>query len=89
VKICVGYHRPETGDQIRHYWEGDAYWFEGCQPVYIEMPGWKRSLRGVRQFTELPSQAQDYVHKVEELVGVPVRYVSVGPGRDETIGLPA
>jgi adenylosuccinate synthase len=85
VKICTGYHHPSSGDQLRHYWEGDAHWLEDCQPLYIELPGWKQPTTQARRFAELPPQAQAYVHQIEELVGVAVRWVSVGPGRDETI----
>lgn len=53
---------------------------------YIEMPGWKGvDITGVREFGELPENAQKYVLKIEELVGVPVRYIGVGPARDATI----
>jgi len=49
------------------------------------VPGWKQSTRNIRSFAELPVEAQDYIHKIEELVGVKVGFVSVGPDRDETI----
>lgn len=85
IKICVGYHRPNSGDRLWHYWEVDAHQLEECRPVYIEMPGWLQPTTAVRSFAGLPDQAQAYVRKVEELVGVPVRYVSVGPQREATI----
>ncbi|OGO34032.1 MAG: adenylosuccinate synthase [Chloroflexi bacterium RBG_16_57_11] len=85
VKICVGYLRPDTGDRLWHYWELDAHHLEECQPVYIEIPGWQQHSHEVRNFAGLPVKAQAYVRKVEELVGVPVRYVSVGPQREATI----
>ena len=53
--------------------------------MYIELEGWQQSTQKVRQFSALPSQAQAYVHKIEELTGTPVRYVSVGPEREATI----
>jgi adenylosuccinate synthase len=85
VQICIGYKRaPEDGRLLR-YWEGDARWLEECQPVYLEMEGWMESTRKLREFGQLPSQAQAYVQRIEELVGAPVSYVSVGPARDETI----
>ena len=85
VKICVGYQRGDTADQIWHYWEGDATWLGENQPVYIELDGWQQPTSGVRDFAQLPPNAQDYVRKIEKLVGVPVKYVSVGPARKETI----
>ncbi len=85
LRICTGYRHPSTPDTISHYWEGDTEWLEACEPVYIEMEGWQQETKDIRQTSQLPSQAQAYVKKVEELVGVPVRYISVGPERDATI----
>jgi adenylosuccinate synthase len=85
VKICVGYQRGDTADQIWHYWEGDATWLGQNLPVYIELDGWQQPTSGVRDFAQLPPNAQDYVRKIEKLVGVPVKFVSVGPARKETI----
>jgi adenylosuccinate synthase len=53
--------------------------------VYMDMEGWQQSTRGLQAFDQLPKAAQAYVRKVEELVGVPVKYISTGPGREETI----
>jgi adenylosuccinate synthase len=86
LRICVGY-RQEGDPGLRHYWEGDAYWLGRIEPVYIEMQGWQQSTRGLQSFDRLPKAAQAYVRKVEALVGVPVRYISTGPGREETIEL--
>jgi len=85
IKIGVGYRTDQKSSSLSHYWEGDAHWLESCKPEYIEVPGWKQSTRNIRSFAELPVEAQDYIHKIEELVGVRVGFVSVGPDRDETI----
>lgn len=89
LKISIGYRQTENlsggSGELMHYWQGDAHWLEHCEPVYIEMEGWQQSIRLVRRFADLPGQAQAYVRKVEELVGVSVRYISVGPERYDTI----
>lgn len=59
--------------------------FEACQPNYITMPGWKEDITQVKSFDELPAQAQDYLNKLCELVGVPLAIFSVGPDRNQTI----
>lgn len=56
-----------------------------CKPVYEEVEGWNCSTRDVTSFDQLPVQAQRYVRRVEELTGVPVSLVSVGPNRSSTI----
>lgn len=58
---------------------------ESCQPVYEELPGWEEDLSGVRRFEDLPEATRRYLRAVEELAGIPLEIVSVGPGRNETI----
>jgi len=84
IRICTGYRHPAS-EGLHHYWEGDAYWLGQVQPEYIEIEGWQQPTKGLRQFSQLPKAAQAYVRKLEELVGVPVSYVSVGPEREEII----
>jgi adenylosuccinate synthase len=85
IKIGVGYHPKGMHGVLAHYWEGEAEWLEDYQPEYIEMDGWMQSTREARQFSQLPAQAQAYVHRIEELVETPVSMVSVGPERLATI----
>jgi adenylosuccinate synthase len=85
IKIGVGYRSRKHPDELFHYWEGDARWLEGCEPLYIELDGWMQSTKDVRQFDKLPAQAQAYVHRIEALVEKPVSIVSVGPERNATI----
>ncbi len=84
VKICTGYLAPGYS-QPAHYWEGDSAWLETIQPMYEELPGWQQPTRQVRQFGDLPVNAQAYVRRVQELTGVKVSIVSVGPERSESI----
>lgn len=57
----------------------------GCTPVYETLPGWAESLSGVRRLSRLPRPARRFLERIEELCGVPVDIVSVGPGREQTI----
>ncbi|MEX1279406.1 MAG: adenylosuccinate synthase [Acidimicrobiia bacterium] len=56
-----------------------------AEPRYETMPGWGEDLTSVRAFGDLPAAARDYVEFVEEAVGVPIRWVSVGPERQQVI----
>jgi adenylosuccinate synthase len=82
VKICVAYKLD--GKEITTPPVG-ADLFEKCEPVFIEMPGWKTSTVGVKSVEQLPLAARDYLAKVEELCGAPVDIISTGPDREETI----
>ena len=56
-----------------------------AEPVFRTMPGWKTDISGIRRFEDLPGAARNYVLYLEEKIGVPIRYVSVGPERDSII----
>ena len=58
---------------------------ERAEPEYESHRGWSEDLREVRRFEDLPRPARDYVARIEDLVGVPIELISVGPDRDETI----
>jgi adenylosuccinate synthase len=82
IRIAVGYR---LDNHPVHYWELDAHQLQACQPEYIELEGWRSPTTAVRRFEDLPAAAQAYVRQVEQLVGAPVGYISVGPERQATI----
>jgi adenylosuccinate synthase len=49
------------------------------------MPGWQEDTTSCRSYDKLPQAAQDYLARIEELTGAPVKYVGVGPDREQTI----
>ncbi len=57
------------------------------RPVYEELKGWNADTGGARKVDELPRQARAYLDRIQELSGVPIRYVSVGTRRDQIIEL--
>jgi adenylosuccinate synthase len=56
-----------------------------AEPVYETLSGWSEPLTACRDFDELPDATRRYVERVEDLSGVPVELISIGPGRDQTI----
>ncbi len=82
LKIAVGYrHRSDRLDVV----PPELHVLEACEPVYEEFDGWEEDLRNVRTLEEFPENTRKYLRAIEELAGVPLCLVSVGPGRDETI----
>jgi adenylosuccinate synthase len=55
------------------------------QVDYEVLPGWNKDITNVRSYQELPVEAKRYVERIEELVGLPIHYIGVGPGRDALI----
>jgi adenylosuccinate synthase len=82
LQICTAYelngHR--TGD-----FPSDAFLLDKCRPVYETLPGWKSDLTQARKLADLPVAARRYVDRLGELLGLPVKIVSVGPDREHTI----
>lgn len=87
IRICVGYRSPEGGESLAHYWAGDAHWLEEVEPVYETVEGWQEPTADVRRFEDLPRQAQAYMRRLEELIGVQASMLSVGPGPEAMIEL--
>ena len=61
-------------------------WFDAvAKPIYETLPGWKQDVTGARTMDDLPELAHRYLERISELIGVPVKVVSVGPDREQTI----
>jgi adenylosuccinate synthase len=84
VKVCVGYR---VGREVRDELPSELTEVERAEPVYEELEGWSASLRELRDLEALPAPARRYLRRIEELTGVPLALVSVGPQRAETIML--
>ena len=82
IKICVAYEINGQRTSIPPF---TAEGYAQSKPIYIEMPGWKRSTVGTHSFEGLPLEAQNYIRKIEELSQLPVDILSTGPDRDETL----
>ncbi|MFI3328200.1 MAG: adenylosuccinate synthase [Rikenellaceae bacterium] len=55
------------------------------KPIYKEFKGWKSDICNVKNYTDFPAEFKEYVDFIEKEVGVPIKIISVGPDRDETI----
>ena len=77
IPVCVGYRNGEGG------FPADL---ESAEPVYETLPGWKVPIGDCQAMEELPAEASAYVAFLEGQLGVPIGVVSVGPGREQTIG---
>ena len=56
-----------------------------CAPHYEDHEGWGEDISGARTYDDLPKLAKAYIERIEELAGVPIRMVSVGPSRAATL----
>ena len=79
IKACVAYKK--NGETLTHF----PYDIEGVEPVYTELKGWQTDLTQLKSEEELPQEFKNYIKFLENELGVPVKYISIGPDRDQTI----
>jgi len=81
LKVCTGYnYKGEVIDHLPYNIEP-----ENVTPVYVEKKGWKADLTGMTSYEELPSELKEYIEFIEKEVEVPIKVISVGPDRTQTI----
>jgi adenylosuccinate synthase len=87
VKVCVAYEGPD-GTRYDHppYHQSVLH---QVTPVYEELPGWRTDLSGATACDDLPGAARAYVGFLSDQIGVPVRLVGVGPGREQFVNFAA
>ena len=81
IPVCTGYVVDGTITEDFPV----TYKLTNAKPVYKKLKGWKSKLTGIHEFDKLPKEAKDYVKFIEDFTGVPVKWVSVGPRREDTI----
>ena len=80
IKVATAYR--VDGELVDHF----PYEVTGnVEPIYTEFPGWKSDICKVRRYEDFPAEFKTYVEFIEKETGVPVKIISVGPDRDETI----
>jgi len=82
IRLCYQY--DFNGEKIDHF-PARLEVLEECKPVYRELKGWMSDISNCKTYDELPEAAKAYIQAVEDATGVPVKIVSVGPRRDQTI----
>ncbi len=82
IKICNSY---KSGSETLNDFPSSIAKLEKVQPIYYTMPGWSEDISSARRFEDLPQNAQKYILHIEEVVGVPVVLIGVGPDRDQLI----
>ncbi len=84
LRICTAYRH---GNDIVQEFPAGLKVLADCEPVYEILPGWRDDISKMRRFEDLPENARHYLRRIETLIGVPIKIISVGPGRSETIVL--
>lgn len=82
IKVCVAYEID--GKQTKTF-PSHVDDLRKVKPVYEDLPGWQTDVTGVREISDLPANARQYLDRISELVERPIGVVSVGPDRAQTM----
>jgi adenylosuccinate synthase len=82
IQLCTGYRQDDRVFSTLPFGPGKLSTFE---PIYEEIPGWQEEIRDARQWEDLPAEARSYILRIEDLIGIQVRLVSVGPERGQVV----
>ncbi len=82
IPVCIAYELD--GERI-DFFSTDLNLLARCQPIYATLPGWEEDIMQIRALGDLPVNARKYVEFISAQTGVPVSYISVGPGRKQFI----
>jgi adenylosuccinate synthase len=82
IKICVDYEI--NGRKLKSF-PTDPTTLEKVTPVYETFKGWKRKISDVKSYSELPSEAREFIEAIEKLTEVKISIISVGADRKQTI----
>lgn len=80
IKACVAYRLP-NGDTTTEL----PYELEGVEPIYRELPGWKTDMTAFTDEAQFPKAFKDYIKFVEDFLETPIKIISLGPDRDQTV----
>ena len=82
IQLGVGY---KYNDEILTDYPYDQKVAYEAEPIYETMQGWDEDITSVDKFEDLPSNAQQYIKAIEDFIGVPITFISVGPERNQNI----
>jgi adenylosuccinate synthase len=84
LQVCTAYkYKGETITHLPYTLDDDL-----IEPVYTKLEGWKEDLTGLTEVNALPEELNRYIAFIEDYVQTPIRLVSVGPDRKQTIFRP-
>lgn len=86
-RACTGYLLPEPGRQVED-WPTDPWTLEGATASSESMPDFEQGFLGAKARDELPEGALDYLHRMEQLIGVRARWLSTGPESNAVVEYP-
>lgn len=85
IKVCIAHRHNNT---LFDFPPLNSGFMEKVEPVYEKLKGWQGPTAGITEFNKLPTEAKRYIKFIEEVIGLPVRYISTGSNRKAFIEIP-
>ena len=82
LKLCVGY---KNSNEVLTDYPYDQNILNTAEPIYETLDGWTDDISSIKNFEDLPKNAQIYIKAIEDFIEVPITFISVGPERTENI----
>jgi adenylosuccinate synthase len=82
IKVCTRYELPEDRGEFL------ISNLDKVKPIYKTLKGWKKSIKGMTNYEDLPRETKDYIRFIEDYIGCKATIISTGAGREETIVMP-
>ena len=82
LKLCVGY---KNSKEVLTDYPYDQNILNTAEPIYETLDGWTDDISSIKNFEDLPKNAQIYIKAIEDFIEVPITFISVGPERTENI----
>ena len=82
IKMCIKYEL--NGKKIDYLPAASEDQFN-IKPIYKTFPGWKTKTQGIRNIKDLPDNAKEYIHALEDFIGAKISSISTSPEREDTI----
>jgi adenylosuccinate synthase len=82
IPVAIGY---EFENKKMDYFP--SYGLDSCKPIYEYLPGWKSDISHIKSYSELPKNCKNYIEKLQEWIQIPIKYISLGPNRSQTLAL--
>lgn len=83
--LKVATHYELDGKKLEGSMPGTIEDLARCETIYADLPGWEEDISEVKNFKDLPANAQSYIHFMEDQLNVPVSWIGTGPGREDMI----
>lgn len=84
IKVAIAYKNKKTGEIVKSY-PTNVYTHKDFEPIYETHKGWMCDISKCKKYDELPNNAKLYLKRLEELLGIKITIISVGPDREQTI----